>query len=129
MSRWSVDPRIVTIIRWIARIWSILIFALAVLVIRTPDPWVVEPVPLADQIVMGLFGVAILGSLIAWRWEGLGGAIAIASVVAHDVTTRIMGGGGAWSQLLTPASPLVFLFGFPGILFLVCWALSRSKRG
>ena len=129
MSRWSVNPRIVTIIRWIARIWSILIFALAVLVIRTPDPWVVEPVPLADRIAMGLFGAAILGSLIAWRWEGLGGAIAIASVVGDDVFVRITRGGGPWSQVLTPAAPLEFLFGLPGILFLVCWALSRSKRG
>ena len=129
MSRWSVNPRIVTIIRWIARIWSILIFALAVLVIIIPDPYTVKPVPLADQIAMGLFGVAILGSLIAWRWEGLGGAIAIASVVGDDVFCRITRGGGLWSQVLTPASPLVFLFGFPGILFLVCWALSRSKRG
>ena len=128
MSRWSVNPRIVTIIRWIARIWSILILALAVLVITTPDPYTVQRVPLADQMLMGLFGVAILGSLIAWRWEGLGGAIAIASVVAHDVTTRIIGGGGVWSQVLTPASPLVFLFGFPGVLFLVSWALSRGKR-
>ena len=128
MSRWSVIRRIVTIIRWIARIWSILLFALAVLVITIPDPYIVQPVPLSDQIVMGLLGVAVLGSLIAWRWEGLGGAIAIASVAAHDVGTRISRGWGGWSQALTPASPFVFLFGVPGVLFLVCWALSRSKR-
>jgi len=130
MSRWSVISRIVTIVRWIARIWSILILALAVLVITTPDPWVAEPQSLAQQIANPL-GVAILGSLIAWRWEGLGAAIAVASVVVFDVTTRIgqrMGGGPLWSQVLTPASPLVFVFGFPGILFLVCWALSRGKR-
>jgi hypothetical protein len=129
MSRWSVIRRIVTIIRWIARIWSILILALAVLVIIAPDPYTVQPVPLAQQMLMGLFGVAVLGSILAWRWEGLGGAIAVASGVAYDVATRdFSGGGGVWSEVLTPASPLVFVFGFPGILFLVCWALSRGKR-
>ncbi|MCJ7667472.1 MAG: hypothetical protein MUP04_04170 [Anaerolineae bacterium] len=127
MSRSSVIPRIVTIIRWIARIWSILIFVLALLVIITPDPYVVEPVPLADRILMGFFGVAILGLLIAWRWEGLGGAIAIASAVGHDATFRIT--RGYWFLKLPPSAPLEFLFVLPGILFLVCWALSRSKRG
>lgn len=119
----SANPRIVTIIRWIARIWSILLFVLALLIIVAPDPNVVKPVPLTDWIELGFYGVAILGLLIAWRWEGLGGAIAIAGVVGNNVAFGII--RGYWFPgLAIPA----FLFVVPGTLFLACWALSRGKR-
>jgi hypothetical protein len=75
MNDLSVSLRIVAFIRWIARIWSILIFVIALMIIVVPDPNVVEPVPLTDWIELGFYGVAILGLLVAWRWEGLGGAI------------------------------------------------------
>ena len=57
------------IIRWIARIWSILVFGFTLLRIITPDPYATEPVPASDWFLLSLWGVAILGLLIAWRWE------------------------------------------------------------
>ena len=110
MSNLSVKPRLLTIIRWTARIWSILIFVIALLVIVVPDPNVVEPVPLTDWIMLGFYGASIGGLLLAWRWEGLGGAIAIAGVVSHNVAFRVF--RGVW---LVQAIPL-FLFGLPGII-------------
>jgi len=82
----------VAIIRWIARVWSILIFAIALLIIVVPDPNVVQPVLLTDWIELGFYWVSILGLLLAWRWEGLGGAIAIAGVAGRDVAFRIFKG-------------------------------------
>jgi len=125
MSSLSVNPRIVTILRWIARVWSILIFLVALLIVVVPDPNVVEPVPLTDWIELGFYGVSILGLLLAWRWEGLGGAIAIAGVVGHDVAFRII--RGYWFHVLVPAALLEFVLVLPGILFLACWALSRGR--
>ncbi len=69
MSILSINPRIVTIIRWMARVWSILIFATALLIIVVPDPNVVQPVPLTDWIELSFYWVSILGLLLAWHWK------------------------------------------------------------
>jgi hypothetical protein len=124
MSSLSVNPRIITIIRWIARIWTIPIFVFALGEILIPDPYAVQPVPLADWISLGFLGVSILGLLLAWRWEGLGGAIAIAGFVGHVVAFGITRGYWWFGAL----GSLAFILVLPGILFLVCWALSRGKR-
>ena len=121
MSSTGVNLRIVTIIRWIARVWSVLIFLVALLIVVAPDPYVVQPVPLTDWIELGFYWVSILGLLLAWRWEGLGGAIALAGIVGHAVAFRIF--RGSWFVQAIP----VFVLGLPGILFLVCWALSRGR--
>jgi hypothetical protein len=60
MSSLAVNARLVTIIRWIARVWSILIFLVALLVVVVPDPNVVQPVPLTDWIELGFYWVSIL---------------------------------------------------------------------
>jgi hypothetical protein len=122
MSSLSTNLRIMTIIRWIARIWSILIFARAVVIVVVPDPYLVKPVPLTDWIELGFYGVAILGLLLAWRWEGLGGTIAIVGVVGHAIAFCIF--RGVWFVQAIP----VLLYGLPGIFFLVNWAMSRDKR-
>ena len=122
MGSQSANPRLMTIIRWIARVWSILIFLVALLIVVVPDPNVVQPVPLTDWIELGFYWVVILGLLLAWRWEGLGGAIALAGIVGHAVAFRIF--RDTWFVQAIP----VFILGLPGILFLLCWALSRSRR-
>jgi hypothetical protein len=55
----------VKIIRWIARIWSIGVFVVALLIIFTPDPYAIGPVPTEDWFLLSLWGVAILGLLVA----------------------------------------------------------------
>jgi hypothetical protein len=125
MNSLNINPRIVKIIRWIARVWSILIFVIALLIVVVPDPNIVQPVPLTDWIELGFYWVSILGLLLAWRWEGLGGAIAIAGVVGHGVAFRII--RGYWFHILVPAALLEFVLALPGILFQVCWALSRGR--
>jgi hypothetical protein len=45
------------------------VFVFALLRIITPDPYATEPVPASDWFLLSLWGVAILGLLIAWRWE------------------------------------------------------------
>ena len=69
MSTANALPRSVKIMRWIARIWSILLFVVALLTIFVPDPNAIEPVPVADWLLLSLWGVAILGLLVAWGLE------------------------------------------------------------
>jgi hypothetical protein len=66
------------------------------------------------------FGVC-LGMIVAWRREGLGGGITVGSLLAFYAALRVMDGR-------FPRGPWFALVATPGILFLVCWLLSRGLR-
>jgi hypothetical protein len=116
-------PRAVKIVRWIARIWSIPVFAVALLEIVTPDPYATEPVPLADWFLLSLWGVAILGLLVAWRWELVGAIVTIATMSIRELAWVFLKGQWLVNFLI------VWVFVVPpAILFLVAWALERTAR-
>lgn len=114
-------PRSAKIIRWIARIWSILVFAFALVRIFTPDPYATEPVPVEDWFLLSLWGVAILGLLVAWRWELVGGILTIATLFFRELAWVVLKGPWfvnfliIWAFLVPPA-----------ILFLIAWRLERN---
>ncbi|HLA97998.1 MAG TPA: hypothetical protein VJL34_06060 [Anaerolineales bacterium] len=113
--------RAAKLVRWVARLLSLLVLGFALLIFLEPEPNAVEPLPLKDWIELGFYGLALLGLLLAWRWEGLGGAIAILGVLGNNVAFLIL--RGYWmGGLLIPA----FFVSLPGILFLVYWAMTRN---
>jgi hypothetical protein len=61
--------------------------------------------------------------LLAWRWEGLGGGVAIISILGRTIAFDIL--RGAWHVQAIP----VIAFGVPAILFLTCWARSQAGHG
>jgi len=66
-------PRVANIIRWIARIWSILVFLTSILIIFIPTEKSVtasnaNPIAMEDAFLLSLYGVTILGLLLAW-WK------------------------------------------------------------
>jgi hypothetical protein len=127
--------RVTKWIRWIARICSfpILVYALLMLVGYVwnwvtggvADPYAVEEVPLIEALPPIFMFLSIVGLGIAWRWERLGGTIAIAFQLAvlpllliHWPLTH------DFPRLAVPYLLLVIIT-IPGVLFLVCgW---RSK--
>ena len=111
------------IIRWIARIWSILVFVFTLLRIITPDPYATEPVPISDWFLLSLWGVAILGLLIAWRWELIGGIITISIMFVRELIWVVLKGDW-WVNFLIFWSFVVP----PAILFLVAWRLGRKTQ-
>jgi hypothetical protein len=110
-------------IRWIARIWGILIFAFTMIRIFLPDPYATEPVPASDWFLLCLWGVAILGLLIAWRWELIGGIITIATMFIRELVWVILKGDW-WVNFLI----LWVIVVPPAILFLVAWGLERKRK-
>lgn len=123
MSNVNAPSRSVKIIRWIARIWSILVFVVALIIIFIPDPYATEPVPASDWFLASLWGVAILGLLIAWRWELIGGIITIATMFVRELIW-VMLKGYWWVNFL------IFWFFVvpPAIMFLVAWGLERKTK-
>jgi hypothetical protein len=122
MSAGAAIPRSVKITRWIARIWSILVFAFALMVIFVPDPYATEPVPFTDWFLLSLWGVAILGLLLAWRWELAGGIITIATMFFRELAWVILKGPWLVNFLIVWALVVP-----PAILFIIAWGLQRRK--
>jgi hypothetical protein len=119
----TLRKRGVTAIRWIARLWSIASVGFVLLMLIGSG--LEEGFNLAQftpRDLLGLFffpfGVC-LGLIVAWRWEGPGGGIAVGSLLAFYAALRIMDGR-------FPRGPYFALVAAPGVLFLVCWLLSRG---
>ncbi len=114
-------------IRRIARIWSAVIIALATLVfiaeIIEATTTELEPYPFIENLIPFTLVLSVVGLVVAFRREGLGGAINILSVLVNLATYWGIGGRGRGLAvvfvILTPIA-------IPGILFLVCWLRTRE---
>ncbi len=113
-----------SLIRRIARIWSILCFGffvfMAVMEILFPHGgvgWRPRDIVLAAFMPVGVF----LGMALAWRWEALGGTIITLSAIGFYLAMFILDGELPQAMVFTMLIPLII----PGILFLISWALRR----
>ena len=101
-------------VRWLARVWSV-----ATVGVILAMCFAEMPTNLRDWTGFILYpGGIVLGLILAWRREGLGGGITVGSLVAfyllHAAITGVFPQGWAW-----------FAFAAPGFLFLWCWRRSR----
>ena len=117
-------------LRWIARIWSIVIIVFALIMLigyavnwvktGTADPYAMEDYPAIENLIPLTLILSVLGLGIAWRWEGLGGAISIGFYLANLAVHF-------WMISPRPYPyPIAIALLTPGILFLVCWWISRK---
>jgi len=104
-------------IRWIARGWSLLVAGFVVFMILSPDPYATEPVPAEDWLLLGFWGVAVLGLLIAWRWELQGAVITLASIFLRELAWVLIKGGWMVEFLIA----WLFLKGGWMVEFLIAW--------
>jgi hypothetical protein len=97
----------ITIIRWIARVWSIASIGFVLLMfVGSALAEGFDPAQFRFRELVGLFffpfGIC-LGIIMAWRWEGLGGSITVGSLLAFYAALRIMDGRfprGPWFALV-----------------------------
>jgi len=111
----------VRVVRWIARIWSSLMAVAGLLMAVVPDPYVVHPIPRSDWLELGFYWLALVGLLLAWRWELLGAAVCLLGLVGHTVAFRVA--SGTWHVQTLP----IIVLGAPAVVFLVCWAVARRQ--
>jgi len=114
-------PHRVKIIRWVARIWSIIVAASVLLMFVLPGS-AGEPIPSVDKFLLALTGVAVLGLFVAWRWECAGGVFTIAMMFVREVAWVILKGNWMMAFLILWA-----LIVPPAILFLIAWNLGRKS--
>ena len=75
-----------TILRWVARVWSVpSIFALLLPYFVEGVYWL-QATSVREAIGHLCFFAILVGLVLAWRWEGLGGALTVAGLAAFYVT-------------------------------------------
>ncbi|NQV17180.1 MAG: hypothetical protein HQ534_01355 [Armatimonadetes bacterium] len=110
-------------IKWIARIWSILSLAFLLIFFggHIFSSGGKEVFTFKDVFQFVFFPIGLtIGLIIAWKREGLGGIIAIASIIGFHLQMLVTHGKpdfGIFFELLTA----------PGILFILYWILSRKR--
>ena len=124
MKNKTILPRKILILRWIARIWSLVIFVFALIIIFSPDPHATgEPIPVRDYVLLGLLGASVVGLLVAWLRERLGALITIGTMLARELLYIIIEGKWYVNFLLLWA---VFLP--PAIMYLLAWRMERKLK-
>jgi len=81
-----------------------------------------EPLTLEGAIMAGLIAASVLGVLIAWWGEGLGGIILLFVAIAHSTFAYIASGHNKGFAMLISGGPWLLV----GVLFLTSWR--RSTR-
>ena len=107
-------------IRWVARIYGSLVFALIMIYAIGGLPHMIEHLSPKEYLNPITLVLSVLGLAIAWRREGLGGMISIGFILINVVV-------GRWILSISdPPYVQLLIFAIPGALFLVCWWLSRK---
>jgi hypothetical protein len=113
-------------IRWIARILSIVIIGFTLMMVIghavTPDPHAIDYPPIENLLPL-VMCLSVLGLGLAWRWEGLGGAISVVFFLANLGLYWAIRGKFFPLRGLPILSPVLIT----GMLFLVCWWRTRSS--
>jgi hypothetical protein len=115
------SSRLVVILRWIARILSIISigFVLLFLVGEVLPPHAEAVFKFRDILAMIFFPIGVCFGLgLAWRREPQGGTIAIGCVAAFYLILFLFDGR-------FPRGPYFFLLASPGLLFVAAWGVER----
>lgn len=111
------------LIRWSARLLSIASTILLLMFLSFGEKFEVSKVTVSQWLGFIFFPLGIIvGFVVAWWKEGLGGAITIASLLAFYLIFVLLLKGSLSQGLWFLA------FAVPGFLFLVSFAISRSLR-
>jgi hypothetical protein len=108
------ETRSVRVLRWSARLSSILVVGV-VLVFVFGEGLNLSRFTMRELVLFLFFPFGVcLGMALAWRWEGLGGGVTVASLAAFYLVHRVLSPG-------FPKGLALVAMAAPGFLFLLCW--------
>lgn len=114
----------VKVLRWIARAWSLFALGLALLIAFTPDPYAVNSIQPREIFMLSLWGLAILGLLLAWRWERLGALLTMLIMPIRELVYILVYREWTINFLLIWALVIP-----PAVMYLLAWYLDRKQQG
>lgn len=118
----TLSNRTVTRIRWIARVWVVTATGVFLaLGLRDGIPTNPELGAWQQPSQLALLVLVTLGSLIAWRWEGLGATVITFGAIFLSVLATVEN-----DPQVSFLAALVFLI--PGVLFWFVWQRTKSLK-
>jgi len=106
-------------LRWSARVLSILAVGV-VLMFGIGEGFNLSHFTARELVLSIFFPIGIcLGMALAWRWEGFGGGLTVASLAAFYLVHRL-------TSSSFPRGFALVALAAPGFLFLLCWLWARS---
>lgn len=106
------------ILRWILRGFSGVIIAFSILFFlgENLDSESSKPMTANSILQLSVFGTGLIGFMLAWKWELIGGILALmAFVVLAIINPTVLN------------STLMLIFPVTAILFIVLWAMSSKS--
>ena len=121
----SIRSKIASQIRGVARVWSVLVFLLAIiLVIGTRfAPTANQENTALDILIPISLLFSMAGLFVAWHWEGWGSLINIVFYLAVVPLYWLLHREWLHFSILVALSPVIL----PGVLFAVAWLLDRKE--
>ena len=107
----SSNSQSIKVIRWIARVISLLMILLTLFFMIAEGG---VGAPLRIIVVMGVLMLVGLG--LAWKWEFLGASISLVGFIGVMILNPDM-----------RTKPAMYLYAVVAILFLLCWWQSKSR--
>lgn len=117
-------PKWVKILRWIARIWSLTLAIVIIMIVFTPDTNSTGQISSSEIFYLSLYAASAFGLLLAWKWELFGATISLLAIITQAIS--IILGKGFNFYLKIAVTQLLFII--PAIIFIICWQFSRIKR-
>lgn len=110
--------------------YSLAILALAVVIVVSPDPYASPDVPITvgEAFSLTFLAASVAGLAVAWRWEFVGGVLAVAGVFGSWFAFCIDRGEACFDPTRFVAHNWLFLPGLvlPGVLYV--WLHLRSAE-
>ncbi len=114
---------LVKLLRWTARVWSLLAFALALVVTLSPDPHATNPITAGEFFMLSLWAIPILGLLLSWRFERVGALITILAMPIREALYILTSREWMINFLLIWALVIP-----PAVMYLLAWSLDRKME-
>ena len=119
------NPKWIAILRKIARIWSGVIIVLGILIfiaeIFEAQTVELDPYPWWENLMPAALFLAVVGLAAAWKWEGIGGAMAVGFAL-FNLLIYMASGREEVGAVILIILPVVI----PGLMFLACWRGSKD---
>ncbi len=115
-------------LRGVARVWTILVWILAlVLILGTlfRPPSSEQAYAPIDNLIPALLIVSLIGLLVAWRWEGWGTLINIGAYLAIVPVYGLIHQEWIHPSVIVAFSPVIL----PGVFYAAAWWRSRTVGG
>ena len=114
---------LVKILRWIARIWGLVVFVFLMIRFISPDPHAVNPITLREGFMLSLWALTFLALVLAWRWERLAAWIAIFLLPVRELLYIFIYREWTINFLMIWAVVLP-----PALMYLIAWHSDRKSQ-